>query len=89
MKTPPNPRRLQNVNTNTEILLEESSITGPDLRTHLERLKDVSAAASKIFVLLGEQITLASSTIPVQRGRETVRSRASHPIVSLTVSFFF
>lgn len=50
----------------------QASITTHDLKAHLERLQEVSAVASKIFRLLGEQITAASLTIPVQRGHETV-----------------
>jgi len=85
-RSPKNSRGLSNINPNTIIIPEESSITTPDLQIHLERLKDVSAAASKIFALLEEQITLVSSAIPLQRGHEVVQHPTSLPIVLLTRS---
>jgi len=47
-----------------------------EIQTHLERLREVSTVAGKLFALLGEQITIVSSTAPVQRGHKIVRS---HP----------
>lgn len=44
-----------------------------EVQGHLERLRDVSEVAAKLFVLLGEQITVVASTAPIQRGLETVR----------------
>ena len=62
---------------------------GPDLQEHLQKLQEVSAVASKIFALLGEQITSASYTIPVQRGYETVQYSNSTPHhVADQVQFF-
>lgn len=52
-------------------------MTASDFRNHLEGLRGISAVASKLFVLLGEQITSASHTIPVERGHEMVR-RSTH-----------
>ena len=79
MTPSPNPRRLPATKINTDVsrkngeIAQQGPITTPDIRAHLERLQGVSIVASKIFTLLGEQITSVSSTIPVQRGHETVQ----------------
>ena len=51
---------------------EKARLTTTDLREHLETLQVVSSIASKVFSLLGEQMESISSTIPLQRGQETV-----------------
>ena len=43
------------------------------VQEHLERLREVSTIAAKLFSLLGDQITIVSSTAPIQRGYKTVQ----------------
>ena len=47
-------------------------MTTIQLKEHLMGLRGISTVASKLFNLLGEQITSASHTIPIQRGIEIV-----------------
>lgn len=47
-------------------------ITLEDLPQHLERLRTVSAAAAKLFALVGEHIISVSSIVPVQKGHKAV-----------------
>jgi len=48
------------------------SVTTPDLQAHLQKLQTVSVVTSKIFALLGEQLTSVSATIPISRGHESL-----------------
>ena len=92
-----NPRAQLNIKINTKVSHKNNggttqtagSITTPDLRVHLGRLKEVSTVASKIYALLGEQIALVSSTIPIKRGHETVQYRASLLIARVADRVFF
>lgn len=98
MKPPPNPQRSSGVNANANASAKkngattqvqwEGLITTPDLQAHLERLQGVSVVASRIFALLGEQITSVSSTIPVQRGHETVYFHPPPPLLVVPLTRF-
>jgi hypothetical protein len=44
-----------------------------EVAQHLERLQGVYTVAAKLFALLVGQITIVSSTAPVQKGRKNVR----------------
>lgn len=51
----------------------QGPLSTPELREHLEGLLAISTIASKLFNLLGDQLTSASHTIPIQRGCDIVR----------------
>lgn len=82
MKTMPSKKR-EGLKVDTEnltaavpgngVAIANEPINLDDVQDHIERLREVSTVASKLFALLGEQITVVSSTAPVQRGRKTVR----------------
>lgn len=76
-------RQTPNVNTDVKkSRVQGNLMTTEELRDHLESLRGISAVASKLFTLLGEQITSVSYTIPIQRGNETV----PHPTPLLNAS---
>ena len=88
-KYPPNPER-SNKETKAaeEPMPAAPAVTTAELREHLKGLQGISAIASKLFVLLGEQITAASHTIPIQRGNDIVHHLTSLPDLSLTLHSF-
>lgn len=46
----------------------DGPISLEDTREHLEQLRCVSAIATKLFALLGEQMTAVALTAPIQKG---------------------
>ena len=82
MKLMPNKRR-ESLKVNTNLAAPTPGNDGAivrepihldEVKSHLERLREVSTVAGKLFALLGEQMTIVASAAPVQRGHKTVRS---------------
>ncbi|KAF9783715.1 hypothetical protein BJ322DRAFT_1109564 [Thelephora terrestris] len=82
MFRPDNPRQPPNANADAKnssnkngkaVQGKVNPMTTLELRDHLEGLRDMSAVASRLFALIGEQITSVSYTIPLQRGSEAVK----------------
>lgn len=53
----------------------QEPIDPEDIQQHMQKLRNISAVAAKLFILLGEHINFISSVAPIERGRETVRLR--------------
>ena len=62
----------------------KDGITASDIRSHIEGLQTISTTASRLFTLLGQQITTISYAVPIQRGHEMVRRPTYLLVVSLT-----
>jgi len=62
---------------NNGVTTTKEPIDPNEVQQHMEKLRNISAVAAKLFVFLGEHINFVSSVAPVERGRETVRPRST------------
>ena len=59
---------------NNGMKMVQEAIPLDQVPEHLERLREISAIAGKLFGLLGHQMVSVSSVAPIQKGLRTVKS---------------